>query len=267
VARALRSASRSTADAVRGPHLGLENVSFSFGGVSVLNSLSLRLEAGSVVGLVGPNGAGKTTLMNVISGVLRPASGQVVLGGSKVTRLSPDRRARLGLARTYQIVRPLRNLSVLENVMVGALYGRAQRRSIRQARRRSEELLDRVGLSERKHVLATSVSSGQQKLMDVARALAMEPDVLIMDEPLAALTAENQQIVVRVASEAAESGCAVLLVEHLIAAILGVAARLVVLDRGVVIADGEPSTVVQEAHVVDAYLGTAGRTVQAAGES
>jgi ABC-type branched-subunit amino acid transport system ATPase component len=121
-------------------------------------------------------------------------------------------------------------------------------------------------LSDRSHVLATSVSSGQQKLMDVARALAMEPDVLIMDEPLAALTSENQQLVVGIASEAAESGCVVLLVEHLIAPVVGVANRLVVLDRGVVIADGPPAEVLEKASVVDAYLGTAGRSLHPIGE-
>lgn len=247
--------------------LVLYELRMHFGGVTVLDGVSLSLSAGTVAGLIGPNGAGKTTLLNAISGVLRLAAGEIVIHGHSARGLRADRRARLGLARTYQIVRPLRNLSVLENVMVGALYGKEQRRSIKEARQRSAELIERVGLTHRRDVQATSISSGQQKLMDLARALAMEPDVLIMDEPLAALSAENQQVVLQIASEIAATGCAVLFVEHLVSAILDVAERLLVLDRGRLIADGTPDEVLRASHVLDAYLGTSGRSAVAATEA
>lgn len=239
--------------------LELIDVSLHYGGNRVLDRVSLDAEPGSIVGLVGPNGAGKTSLMNVVSGVINADSGDVILLGKSISKMSAPARAQLGLARTYQVVPPLRRMTVLENVMVGALYGRSQNRSLSMARKKSYEQLERVGLSHRAAVSARSVSSGQQKLMDLARALCMEPLVIMMDEPLAALTAENQDLVLNIVKEEAQKGSCVVLVEHVMRAVTSVSHKVIVMDRGLIIAHGTATEVLRREDVVDAYLGVAAR--------
>lgn len=239
--------------------LEVQSISLHYGGNRVLQSVSFDGESGSVVGLVGPNGAGKTSLMNVLTGVIKQDAGEVRLFDRPVENLSAPARAQMGLARTYQIVHPLRRMTVLENVMVGALYGRAQRRSLAVAREKGLEQLERVGLSHRAHVPATSISSGQQKLMDLARALCMDPSIIMMDEPLAALTSENQDLVLQIVKEEARNGACVVLVEHVMRAVTAVSDKVIVLDRGSVIAQGTATEVLQRTDVIEAYLGSVER--------
>jgi branched-chain amino acid transport system ATP-binding protein len=235
--------------------LEARGVSLRVGGLQILDGVSIAVEAGTVTGMVGPNGAGKTTLMNIFSGLTRASSGSVFHRGKDITRMRPARRAMLGFARTYQDGRAPVGLTVEESVMVGALYGAQPTRSVSRARERARDALERVGLVNRSHLQATAVSTGQQKLMDIARALLMHPDVLILDEPLAALSSRNQDIVLGIVEEQSNEGRTVLLVEHVMRAVLRVSDRVVVMHEGKVLIDDVPKVIVRDSRVVDAYLG------------
>ncbi|HEX4519983.1 MAG TPA: ABC transporter ATP-binding protein [Gaiellaceae bacterium] len=249
-----------TADETRrGPgSLRALGVSRSFAGVQALEDVELSLEQGEIVGLIGPNGAGKTTLVNLLTGFDLPTAGRIELGGVEITRWPPHRRGRAGLARTFQHGRLFRELSVRENVEVAALGVGA---GPAEARRRSDELLGLLGLADRAEARAAVLPHGDERRLGVARALALRPRFVLMDEPAAGLhEAEIPAFAAVVRSVCDSFGTGVLLIEHNVALIIEVCDRIHVLDRGRTLAEGTPEEIRKNFDVATAYLG-AGATV------
>ncbi|WP_322802316.1 ABC transporter ATP-binding protein [Thermoflexus sp.] len=234
--------------------LEVRGVSKRFGGLQALNRVSLHVSEGEILGLIGPNGAGKTTLFNVISGVYRPEEGRVIFRGQDVTGRPPYAIARLGIARAHQIVRPLNELTVLENVMVGACFGR-ENRSLREAREIALAVLEQVGLAGKRDVEAARLNVAEKKRLELARALAARPYLILLDEVLAGLNPTEVATMLEVIRAIRASGITVLMIEHLMHAIMNVSDRIVVLDYGEVIAEGAPSEIVHHPRVIEAYLG------------
>ena len=236
-----------------GETLRASSVSRSFDGVQALRGVTLELARGEIVGLIGPNGAGKSTLVNVLSGFDRPDAGTVELEGQVITRWSAHRRGRRGLARTFQHSRGFRGLSVRENVEVSALGSGARPA---EATRRADDLLARLGLDRYANAPAMALAHGDERRLGVARALAMEPRFVLLDEPAAGLPeAEVPDFASLVRSIAADHGAGVLLIDHNMALIMGTCDRIQVLDQGAVLAEGEPSEIRANLDVAAAYLG------------
>jgi branched-chain amino acid transport system ATP-binding protein len=207
---------------------------------------------GELVGVIGPNGAGKSTLFEIITGFYRPDSGEVHLDGTRLTGLTPDRVCRLGVARTFQKLRPFPGLSVLENVVVGAL---TRTPDVRHAREQAREILGRVGLGDKADAHARALSTGQRKRLELARALATRPRLLLLDEVTGGVDQGSIPGLVRLIRELHQGGLTVLVIEHNMRVITAVAQRILALYLGEVIADGPPEIVARDRRVVEAYLG------------
>ncbi|SMD26505.1 ABC transporter ATP-binding protein [Kibdelosporangium aridum] len=221
-----------------------------FGGVRAVDDLSFRYAAGGVLGLIGPNGAGKTTLLNALSDVSRLDSGRIRLRGNDITRLGPEKVARLGVARTFQNLQVFGSLSVLDNVLVPRwALGKGADRAAGLA------VLDRVGIAEHADRLAGTLAYGLQRRVELARALAAEPELLLLDEPLAGLSRVEGNRAAELFADLADDGITVVLVEHDVSSVLAVSRHVVVLDRGTVLASGTPDEVVADHAVRRAYLG------------
>jgi len=230
-----------------------------FGGSPALREVSFRVERGEILGLIGPNGAGKTTLLNVISGILRPSSGRVLFGERDVTGLRPHAITRLGVARVLQTPRSFSSMTVLENVMVGALFGRGDRPPPAAAADQADAVLTLLGLSAKRDQPVTSLTLHEKKMVELARALATRPDVLLIDETMAGLNPAEIEASMRLIRKVRDRlGVAIIWVEHVMKAIMGVAERVLVLNYGQVIAVGSPAEVARDGAVVEAYLGHAG---------
>ena len=225
-----------------------------FGGVRALAGVSLTVRRGDVVGLVGPNGSGKSTLIGVLAGVHTPTSGAVRLDGRRIDRVAPHVRSHLGIARTHQIPKPFESLTVRDNVAIACMFGRVSQ-GLADGRRAAEEYLDVVGLAERGDALPREVNLHQRQLLELARALATQPTLLLLDEVLAGLNPSELDEAVRVLRRIHERGTTIVLVEHLMRVVTGLATRIVVLDRGAKLAEGEPRAVMDDPDVRRAYLG------------
>ncbi len=234
------------------PVLEVEGVTKSFRGLRALQDVTFTVQSGEILGIIGPNGAGKTTLFNVISGICQPSAGSVRLKGRVLTGLAPSEVCRRGVARTFQIVRPFGALSVLDNVVIGAL---ARTESLAAARRRSREVIDFVGLGHRESMPAGALTLQDRKLLEFARALATAPDLLLLDEVMAGLNQREQERVAGTIRQIRDQGITLLVIEHVIRVVMGLADRLLVLDHGTSMAEGRPEIVARDARVVSAYLG------------
>ncbi|MBU4231653.1 MAG: ABC transporter ATP-binding protein [Proteobacteria bacterium] len=241
--------------------LQVHDVTKRFGGLQALSDVTFDLHTGEILGLIGPNGAGKTTLFNVINGVYAPEHGRVSFRGEDITGLPSYDVARLGLARTHQVVRPLHELTVRENVMVGACYGR-EKHSLKEAKRLADGSLDKVDLLDRADQPSGSLNVSQKKRLELARALAARPYLLLLDEVLAGLNPSEIASMMDTVRAIREDGISILMIEHVMQAIMSISDRILVLDYGTLIATGLPEEVANNPQVIEAYLGDPKMTAQ-----
>jgi len=232
--------------------LQAENVTKFFGGLAALKGVSFGIEEGEILGLIGPNGAGKTTLFNVLSGFFRPDEGRVIFAGEPVTQLKAPERCRIGLVRTFQVVKPFGNLTVLQNVMVGSFLRTADPGL---ARERALEAMEVVGLSGRRDTAAKSLTQSDRKRLEVARALATRPRLLLLDEVMAGLNPTELVQMLDILKRIRAQKVTLLVIEHIMAAIMTISERILVLHHGENIAVGAPREVAGDKRVVEAYLG------------
>ncbi len=234
--------------------LSVQGVTKRFGGLQALTRVTFDLPQGQILGLIGPNGAGKTTLFNTINGVYVPDEGRTMFRGKDVTGKKSYELSRMGMARTHQIVRPLNDLTVLENVMAGACFGR-ENHPLDAAEKIAKEVLSFVGLNARSSQLAGSLNVAQKKRLEMARALAAKPYLLLLDEVLAGLNPSEIDGMVQTVLNIREQGITIIMIEHVMKAVMNVSDRIIVLDYGHQIAEGSPEEVVNNPKVVEAYLG------------
>jgi branched-chain amino acid transport system ATP-binding protein len=243
-------------DAPDTPILEARGLTRRFHGLQAVNAVSFAIGRNEILGLIGPNGAGKTTLINLISGTLFADEGALLFAGNPIDRLPPARRAHLGIGRTFQVMKPFPHLSVIENVTVGALFGfGGGEHSMRVARARARDVLDFTGLLHRQDQYADQLGGPDRKRLELAKALALRPRLLLLDEVMAGLTLTEVDEVVTIIKKIRQSGVAILVIEHVMKAIRSLSDRIIVLHHGEKIAEGLSDAVLNDPRVVEAYLG------------
>jgi branched-chain amino acid transport system ATP-binding protein len=234
--------------------LEVQNITKKFGGLVAVSDFNLSIKKGEIVALIGPNGAGKTTAFNVIAGYYKADEGKVLFNGSDITNKRPDQICAKGLVRTFQVVRPFRGLTVLENVMIGA-YARTNNNQ--RAQEIAEEVMEFLGMSKLSDQFASGLPIAGRKRLEIARALATDPQVMLLDETMAGLRPLETDEVIGMVRKMSERGIAIFLVEHVMRVVMSLAERIIVIHHGETIAQGIPAEVVNNQHVIDAYLGEA----------
>jgi branched-chain amino acid transport system ATP-binding protein len=231
-------------------------VTKKFGGLVAVSDFDFSVEQGQIVGLIGPNGSGKTTLFNVITGFYPADGGRIVFKGREITRDKPYQIAKMGIARTFQIVRPLLSLSVLDNVAIAVLYGRENMRSMAKGRTRALEILKFVGLGSKSNILARQLVAAERKRLELARALAIKPEFLLLDETFSGLNdTEIQEAIKLIYRIRDDLGISIFLIEHVMKAVMGTCEKIMVIHYGVKLAEGRPEEVSKNPSVIQAYLG------------
>ncbi len=233
----------------------LDRVAKSFKGLMAVNFVSMNVEEGEILGLIGPNGAGKTTLFNLITGVHLPTQGRILFEDKDITTAPPHSRCWMGITRTFQLVRPFSELTVLENTTIGRVYGRDSIKNRSKAEAEALEILAKVGLDGRAFKKAKSLTLVDRKRLELARALATKPRLLLLDELLAGLNPSEVLNSMELIQSIRDTGITIVMVEHLVKAVFGIADRVVVLNAGDLIAQGTPDVVSRDQEVIDAYLG------------
>jgi len=234
--------------------LEAEHLAKSYGAVRVVDDLSVSLHKGEALGVVGPNGAGKTTMLNLLTGTTHADEGRIVFAGVDITRRRPFERTHAGLGRTYQIPKPFEGMTVFENVLVGATYGKGQ--TEKASYESCAAALNRTGLLPRANVLAGSLTLLERKRLELARALAIEPKVLLLDEIAGGLTEQEVRILIVTIKKLRDEGISIIWIEHIVHALLAVVDRLMAIDFGRLIAEGDPKTVINSPQVRDVYMGS-----------
>jgi len=235
--------------------LQAQKLTKSFGGLMALCEVNFEIHQGEIFGVIGPNGSGKTTLFNVITGFLKANSGKVTFMGKDITGLPPHQICRQGIARIFQLVKPFLQLTTLQNVMVGRTYGKDPATHIRKAKEEVVEILNFVGLGNKIEVLASQLTMAERKKLELARALAAHPQLLLLDELMAGLNLAETETAMNLVNKIRDSGITVIMVEHIMKAVLGISDRIIVLNAGEKIAEGAPKEVVKNQLVIEAYLG------------
>ncbi len=234
------------------PILELQGVTIRFGGLTAVAQVDLTLYEGEILGLIGPNGAGKTTLFNIIAGFHKPSKGRILFKGIDITGMKPHKICKLGVVRTFQIMKPLKKLTTLENVMVGAL---AREKTIPRVREKAQEILKLTGLDHKASIPAGNLTPGEKKRLEVARALATDPSLILLDEVMGGLTPPETQKMLKLLRSLQSRGISMVVVEHNVKAVVQLAHRIMVLNYGKKIAEGLPHEVLNHHEVIEAYMG------------
>jgi branched-chain amino acid transport system ATP-binding protein len=232
-----------------------ERLSKRFGGLTAVSGVDIEVQVGEILGLIGPNGAGKTTLFNLLSGALKADSGVVRFKGHEITGLKPHRIARRGLARTFQSVQIFSRMSAVDHVRLGYLFGRPESRDNDETNREAREILKFVGLASLPNALGRDLILANQKRLEVARALASKPDLLLLDEVMAGLTPTEMAEAMELVKKIGQRGVTIVMIEHVMKAIMNICGRIIVLDHGLKIAEGTPEEIAENKKVIEVYLG------------